>query len=85
MLSTDGSRDIPSATAAHDAELDREAVEGMEALPAAGVAVGEQTASADIDVAIIASREAPPAPAQIPIFFRDPVTGAVIDVSGSTS
>lgn len=55
-FSTDGSRDIPDATAAHTAELDREAVEGMTQLPAAGESEGERDAAADVAVSLEVAR-----------------------------
>src|ERR1700677_2133349 len=53
VLSTDGSHDIPNAAATHDAELDREAAEGMVLPPAqAGPTEGQERAAADLDQSI---------------------------------
>jgi hypothetical protein len=57
VLSTDDSHDIPNAAQAHDAELDREAAQGMAWGPrAAGPTAGEQQAASDLDESIARAR-----------------------------
>ena len=55
VLATDDGHDIPNAAAAHGAELDREAGEGMRPFPepeGAGETEGQRLAAADLDAAI---------------------------------
>ncbi len=64
VLSTDGSHDIPNAAASHDADLDREAAEGMAPLPRrTGLAYGKERAATDLDESIAAARVRLSAPA----------------------
>jgi hypothetical protein len=57
VFSTDSSHDIPNAAAAHDAELDREAAEGMPLLPRrTGPTEARARAAADVDESIAAAR-----------------------------
>jgi len=56
-LGTDGSLDIPNAAKTHDAELDREAAEGMIVPgPRAGPTEGQEHAAIDMDQSIAAAR-----------------------------
>jgi hypothetical protein len=56
VLSTDGSHDIPNAAAAHDAELDREAAEGMTTLAPPTTSPGQEQAAVDMDESLAAAR-----------------------------
>jgi hypothetical protein len=65
-LGTDGSHDIPNAAKTHDAELDREAAQGM-ARPPSGPRPGKTEAAASLDESLAAARAHPLPPRGTPL------------------
>jgi hypothetical protein len=65
---TDGSHDIPNAAKTHDAELDREAMQGMDRpSPRSGPSVSKTEAAASLDESLAAARAHPLPPRGTPL------------------